>query len=157
MTGSTAGYTRCTETFHAGGFKILDEDCIGRYVIIRREGRAVHGNEIIPYEVRIYLVPNLLTDATIILAPEPKDPTWKADNLIQHLDTRSTCQDSAFNPILNWNGVYADDSGVTRAPYSSCFVTTDAQLSENYHKFVLTIRLDKRASIYGFTLVQETG
>ena len=45
---------------------------------------------------------------------------------------------------------------VTRADYSSCFHTTDVQLAADGHKFVLTVKLDKRASINGLTLVQDT-
>ena len=81
--GNTAGYTRCTEDFfHEGGFKFLSPDCKGRYLILRRDGPGMYDNYLNMNEVRIYTVPNLLTGASIVQAPEPKDPLFKADNLI---------------------------------------------------------------------------
>ena len=66
LSGSTAGYTKCTSYFNEGGFKVLSTDCIGRYLIIRRDGTAMGTwHRLAIFEVRIYLVPNLLTDATI--------------------------------------------------------------------------------------------
>ena len=84
LTGSTAGYTRCTaDFFNDGGFKVLSPDCIGRYLILKRDGGGMSGDNVLNInEVRIYTVPNLLTEASIVQAPEPKDPLFKADNLI---------------------------------------------------------------------------
>ena len=81
--GNTAGYTRCTaDFFHEGGIKVLSPHCKGRYLILRRDGDGMSSTGLNINEVRIYTVPNLLTEASIVQAPEPKDPLFKADNLI---------------------------------------------------------------------------
>ena len=55
-----------------------------------------------------------------------------------------------LKPIIDWDG-----TTVTRATYSSCFVTTDLQLAADGLKFLMTFRLDQRAAIQGFVLMQD--
>ena len=102
-------------------------------------------------EVRIFTVPNLLATATVVQAPEPKDPLFKAENLVENLDTRSGRQD--LNAITAWDGVTGASRTVTRASFSSCFVTTDTQLAAEGHNFVMIFDLLKSISIEGFILV----
>ena len=99
-------------------------------------------------EVRIFTVPNLLATATVVQAPEPKDPLFKAENLVENPSTRSGRQD--LNAIIAWDGVT-----VTRASFSSCFVTTNTQLVAEGHNFVMVFDLLKSISIEGFILVQD--
>ena len=111
----------------------------------------MNSSQLLLNEVRIFGVQNLLTDATVIQAPLPKDPLFKAENLVQNLNTRFSSQN--LTPIIAWDGV--SSSLVTRASYSSCFVTTDTELAADGHKLVITLKLSKRAQIDGIVLVQD--
>ena len=113
-TGNTADYTRCSFPFHDGGLKTLFPACKGKYLIIRRQGPGImHNNWFVINEVRIFTVPNLLATATVVQAPEPKDPLFKAENLVNNLSTRSGRQD--LNAIIAWDRVTGASRTVTRA------------------------------------------
>ena len=80
---SISGYTKCSSDFHDGGFKKLT-NCIGRYLILRRSGPGMADNRFTINEIRAYSVANLLEGAAVIEAPDPKDPSFSAKNLIEN-------------------------------------------------------------------------
>ena len=110
--GSVSEYTKCSEDFFDGGFKLLT-NCKGRYLKLRRTGSTVEGGSqrFNINEIRAFSVPNLLEGAAVIEAPTPKHSDFDANNLIENIDTRSARQD--FNAITYWDGI---SSTVTRSP-----------------------------------------
>ena len=64
-------------------------------------------------EIRAYSVSNLLEGAAVVRAPDPKDPSFSANNLIENQETRSGRQE--FNAIIDWNRLTDGSSVVTRA------------------------------------------
>ena len=81
-TGNTADYTLCSFPFNDGGFITLFPNCKGQFVIVRRQGPGMFNSFFQINEVRMYTLPNLLSTATVVQAPEPKDPLFKAENLV---------------------------------------------------------------------------
>ena len=79
----SAVYTKCSEDFFDGGFKILT-NCQGRYLKLMRTGPGMYDNLFFINEIRVYSVGNLLEGATVIEAPNPKDPLLSANNLIEN-------------------------------------------------------------------------
>ena len=57
-----------------------------------------------------------------------------------------------MNPIIAWDGVTGGSRVVTRASYSSCFVTTDTELAADNDQFYLTIDLGEKYLVDGFML-----
>ena len=41
-------------------------------------------------EIRVFSVQNLLEDAIVFKAPDPKNPLFSANNLIENIETRSS-------------------------------------------------------------------
>ena len=81
-------YTKCSEDFFDGGFWTLT-NCKGRYLILRRTGSGIANNWFTINEIRAYSVTNLLQGAVVIEAPDPKDPSFSANNLIENFEARS--------------------------------------------------------------------
>ena len=79
----SAVYTKCSEDFFDGGFKILT-NCQGRYLKLMRTGPGMYDNYFVINEIRVYSVDNLLEGATVIEAPNPKGPLFSANNLIEN-------------------------------------------------------------------------
>ena len=73
----------------------------------------MNGNWFTIFEIRAYSVTNLLEGAVVIKAPDPKDPTLSANNLIENQEARSGRQD--INAIIDWNGLTGGSRVVTRS------------------------------------------
>ena len=104
-------------------------------ISIRREGPAYYSPIQYGYnlnELRIYQTPNLMMLLDVkISAPSPKAPEYIATNLITNLESR-TSGNNKF-PFI--------DSLGNKANFKSCFKTTDAELSADGDKMVITIDL----------------
>ena len=105
-------YTKCSEDLLDGGFKNLT-NCVGRYLIVGRDGSGMTDNQFMVNEIRAYSVINLLEGASVIESPEPSDSTLNVNNLLENQSARSGRQD--INAIIDWNGVTGGNRVVTRS------------------------------------------
>ena len=72
-----------------------------------------HDNNYSIVEIRAFSGYNLLEGAAVIEAPDPKDLSFGANNLLENFELSSSRQD--LNAITDWNGLTGGDSIVTRA------------------------------------------
>lgn len=121
--------------------------CTGKYVTIRRAGLPVHWAIVFNImEMRVFQIPNLLQvleGIATISAPTPKSTQYKATNLITHLDSRTS--GNGLSPLI--------DQASNRAPYDSCYRTTEVQLGPLGHKMIITIDLGKPHLVHALLVV----
>ena len=132
---STSLTLATAEPINEGGFINLDRPLQGRYVVLRRDGQGIDGQNLYQVnEIKVYAVTNLLNyGATILSAPEPTIASKSAKNLIENLRTRSVRN--------NWNPII--DSLGNRATFESCFVASDAEVGPEGDIFKLSFDLGK--------------
>ena len=135
------------EPINEGGFINLDAPTKGRYVVLRRDGNNLNGDQYYTVnEIKVYAVTNLLNyGATILSAPEPTTPSKSAQNLVENLRTRSPRND--FSPII--------DSVGNRATFESCFVTTDSEVGPEGDMFELGFDLGKPVLVNAILVAQD--
>ena len=110
--------TKCTNTFHDGGFHpVIVDTCRGSRIVIRRESYDgfVTKEEISFSELRVYQAPNIFKERSgfSITGPSASQVSNPLSNLTQNQSNRSGGDNKS--PIIDAVG--------TLASYNSCYKT----------------------------------